>query len=247
MKRWFSLCFCVLLLSLMTCACQVRQPSPEETLNFPGLSWGMTPEEALSALDVDQEDAQEQTSGSARSVQYTPDEPIFGLSPEFIRLDFEISGSEQALTDIFAVYEGASSDHMETLRSGLSERYGPLKDHPILGVGYGASRSLDPIWRTFDNQDNRMRSYWTSAQVYGDLLTPEDSAAYQRLLPEDDLYPSYWDNPAYWELYTEFTPVATIELNGSDNEYSDQYPGGACLIHFSAREFISLGVKAKAS
>lgn len=245
MKRWFSLCLCVLLFSLMTCACQVRQPSPEETLNFPGISWGMTPEEALSALDVDQGNTQEQTSASTRSIQYSPDGPIFGLTPAFIRLDFEVSGSQQALTDILAVYEGVSPDRVEILRSGLSDRYGPLKDHPILGVGYGPSRSLDPTWKTFDNQDSLVHSYWTSAQVYSDLLTPEESAAYQQLLPEDDRYPSYWDNPAYWELYTEFTPVATIELNGNDNEYYSQYPGGACLIHFSAREFVSLGLKAE--
>ena len=64
-------------------------------------------------------------------------------------------------------------------------------------------------------------------------------------MPEDDRYPSYWDNPAYWELYTEFTPVATIELNCNDNEYYGQYPDGTCLIHFSAREFVSLGLKAE--
>lgn len=244
MKRWFSLFLCVVLVSLAACACQAREPSPQETLNFPGLAWGMSPEEALASLSADGAGVQEQDSGSTRSIQYRPEEPLFGLTPEFVQLNFSVSGSDQALTDVLMVYSGATGEHIKTLRDNLSSQYGPLKNYVVLGVTYGPAPSSAPSLDSFQNLDSYDRFYWISSQTYGDLLTPETSAAYQKLLSENGRVKSYWDTQAYWDLYTEFTPVAHIELEGGYNDYYHQYPDGACLIHFSAREYVTLGLEA---
>ena len=89
MKRWFSLCLCVVLVSLLACACQVREPSPQETLSFPGLAWGMSPEEALASLSVDGAilpitnfpDAQSLFYGSARCPALKSAKDPSGFSP----------------------------------------------------------------------------------------------------------------------------------------------------------------------
>ena len=60
MKRLFSLFLCCLLLGCLLCSCQPRLSSDEDnlTLNYPGLTWGMSPQEVMDALYLTEDQVQ---------------------------------------------------------------------------------------------------------------------------------------------------------------------------------------------
>ena len=55
MKRLFSLFLCCLLLACLLCSCQPRISSYEDMFNYPGLTWGMSPDQVKSALSLPDE------------------------------------------------------------------------------------------------------------------------------------------------------------------------------------------------
>ena len=78
--------------------------SPTELLNYPGLTWDMSPQEVTSALHLREDQIQTRDDEPSFALGYVPEGEIFGLKPANIVFEFLNIDSEQKLYNVTVTY-----------------------------------------------------------------------------------------------------------------------------------------------
>ena len=225
MKRWLSLCFCYLLAACLLCSCQPRLSSYEDMLNYPGLTWGMSPDQVKSALSLPDETTLQQTSDGFSYFEYTPDEEVFGQVPGQIGILFGTEKEE--LTMVRVLYQGRTEEQIQTIKSALMENYGPLEDEVVISVREG---SPELTIETFHNKGSKDKFYWMGKETLKDILTPEQAERDQQNTVKNL---PYWNNDEYWDQMLSHTSTSSIIFDATEkNTFDLAYLEGACYITF---------------
>ncbi len=234
MKK-FLLCILILVFLLFSItACTPNSAgsssgSPTELLNYPGLTWDMSPQEVTSALHLREDQIQTRDDEPSFALGYVPEGEIFGLKPANIVFEFLNIDSEQKLYNVTVTYPEGSGEDIETIKTALEEYYGPLQEEVILGPDILLS---DPETMTvFQNQPNGDEFYWISDLKLQDLSwTDEKAARAQEYRQEQAPSEDFWKDDKCWQAYMETNPLATIHL--MKLEYPDSID--LCQVFFSA-------------
>ena len=231
MKRWLSLCLCCILAACLLCSCRPRSPVEKETLNYPGLSWGMSPQEVISALHLREDQVQSMDDDSSFRVGYIPEDEIFGLKPANIIFDFIAVGSEQKLYKVSVTYPEGSSENIGTVKTSLEEYDGTLQEEVILGPNTLLPDPDPEAMTVFQNQPNGDEFYWVSDRKLRDLSwTEEEASRAQKHRQEQAPSEDFWKDDECWKAYMETDPLVTIYL--SNVEHAGHV--NVCQISFSA-------------
>ena len=247
-KRWLSACLFCLLIVCLSCSCQVRDSRPEEWFNYPGLTWGMTPEEVLSALHLTEDQVEIDEYGSSYDMYYSPQTEVFGQKPDTIVFRFGIWGSMKNLSYIVIAYPGNNEEIIQSLMDGISRRYGPLQDTVVLGTDSSVFSGADnpPSFSVFHNDDSDDEFIWVSEKKFADAFTQEQKQTLQTLMTQPDssfasLYdPTYWSNPDYFAVYQQTNPAAKISLLSKKEGYEAYLNGDGCSIRMDARNMVGI-------
>lgn len=236
MKKFLLSVFISVFLLFSMSACTPNSPSSAdgsstELLNYPGLSWGMTPQEVISALHLREDQVQSMDDDSSFRVGYIPEDEIFGLKPANIIFDFISVGSEQKLYKVSVTYPEGSSENIGTVKTSLEEYYGTLQEEVILGPNTLLPDPDPEAMTVFQNQLNGDEFYWVSDRKLRDLSwTEEEAARAQKHRQEQAPSEDFWKDDECWKSYMETDPLVTICLSNVE------HPGyvNVCQISFSA-------------
>ena len=114
--------------------CNQAAPKEEQDprlLNFPGLQWGMTPDEVRDALSLEVDQEQEDSLETGDLYAFAGSMEFFGAEGAYVIFRFwDCNGDGTfSLSDV-AAWLPASTD-MDALRDAMVEYYGtPAKDYP---------------------------------------------------------------------------------------------------------------------
>ena len=138
----FCLCFCLFIFFV---SCQASPSTPQETTyNYPGLTWGMSPDQVIEALGLDKDSISQGTLESGDTyIEYEPKEEVFGKIPGIIALMFSEEKDELCMMKI--LYPGRTEETIQTIKSALEEQYGPLEDEVVIAVSPELSEDSSPL------------------------------------------------------------------------------------------------------
>ena len=124
----FILGLALLVVCLSACEIAPKTEKPDVSLlEFPGLKWGMTPEEAKAALNItDDMITEEKTYGDELRITLSGSR-YFGADAEGVTLRFYQYSDKTALWNVQVTY--APGTDMAAVRDNLSDIYGPGTDH----------------------------------------------------------------------------------------------------------------------
>lgn len=134
MRKITALILASLLGAALLAGC--NQPAPKEEqdprlLNFPGLQWGMTPDEVRAVHPLKDEQTQEDSSDFADHIAVYGEMEFFGVEGALVLFHFYDSNNDGrfSLRDVEARLP-ASTD-MDAVRDAMAEYYGtPVEDYP---------------------------------------------------------------------------------------------------------------------
>ena len=247
MKRWLSLFLCCVLAACLLCSCQPKPPVDRETLCYPGLSWGMTPQEVLGALGLTESQVEITEEESVYGFSYSPQGDMFGQQPDAIWFQFSVWGSSKNLSQVIIAYPENNDEILQSLKNGITAQYGPLQDTVILGTDSSVfSPDEPPPVSFFDNQESNDEWVWVSSQKFGDMLTEEEKQFIQSRMSQ--AFPSssspdgtaYWSNPDYFSAYQKLNPVAQLSLISKQEGYLAYLWGEGCSIRMSAGSWVGI-------
>ena len=124
----FILGLALLVVCLSACEIAPKTEKPDVSLlEFPGLKWGMTPEEAKAALNItDDMITEEKTYGDELRITLSGSR-YFGADAESVTLRFYQYSDKTALWNVQVTY--APGTDMAAVRDNLIDIYGPGTDH----------------------------------------------------------------------------------------------------------------------
>lgn len=247
MKRCLSLCICCLLAACLLCSCQPKLSADKEMFCYPGLAWGMTPQEALGALGLTENQVEIVDEESTYGFSYSPQGDIFGRQPDAVWLRFSVWGSSKNLSEVIVTYPENNDNIIQALKNDVAGQYGPLQDTVILGTDSSVfSPDEPPPASFFDNQESGDEWIWVSEQKFNDVLTEEEKRDIQsRLEKSFSSFSSsdgtaYWSNPDYFSVYLKLNPVAQISLVSKKEGYLAYLWGEGCSVRMSAGSWVGL-------
>lgn len=223
----FCLCFCLFIFFV---SCQASPSTPQETTyNYPGLTWGMSPDQVIEALGLDKDSISQGTLESGDTyIEYEPKEEVFGKIPGIIALMFSEEKDELCMMKI--LYPGRTEETIQTIKSALEEQYGPLEDEVVIAVSPELSEDSSPLV-THSNKGSKDLFYWVGKQTLKEALTPQQAEQYQKNYSERN---AYWKNESAWEQLLCNTHLSMITFNAQEqNPHDLSYPEGACFITFN--------------
>lgn len=117
----------VLVLCLVACGNGGETKQPNESLEFPGTKWGMSPEEVKTALQIGSDMITgEKNYGDELRITLSGSE-YFGAGAESVTLRFLQYGDKTALWNVQVTYPTGTD--MKAVRDKLSDLYGPGTDY----------------------------------------------------------------------------------------------------------------------
>ena len=229
MKRLVCLFLCCLFLICLLSSCQPRISSDQEMVDYPGLTWGMSPDQVIEALGVEKTDISQGTLESgATYIEYEPKEEVFGEVPGIIALMFSEEKDQLCMMKI--LYPGRTEETIQTIKSALEEQYGPLEDEVVIAVSPELSEYSSPLV-IHSNKESKDLFYWVGKQTLKEVLTPQQAEQYQKNYSERN---AYWKNESAWEELLCNTHLSMITFNAQEqNPHDLSYPEGACFITFN--------------
>ena len=180
-KPYFWVAAAAVVVCVIAAVCLLTDPvsknEESEYLNYPGLSWGMTPEDVITALNL-QEGQYDQKSDSQLTV---PQMNCFGAETQYVQFWFpfsEVSGSKLRLRNILIVYPDDAD--MDAVKDELIGQYGePSEEHVFASIGSSGLKVVDGKSEFYDDRGIDLKQmlttahdvYWDSDATLGELYT----------------------------------------------------------------------------
>lgn len=145
--------FSLLIISLLLCACgSVDSPEddPARIMNYPGLEWGMTPEEACTALALQEGNFTQAASNDIVTLTDIRTDAFDGTNA-LLTLNFQDNNGDGAATLYRIVIAYPQDTDMEAVKNALVKQYG------------------DPA----ETKENRCT--WNSTALHQDIMTQEEA------------------------------------------------------------------------
>lgn len=215
MKKLLSLLLLVPLLVFSACS---QKPalsvgsSDYGYLPLAGLEWGMTKEEIIEALDLDDQ----QLIVTDDSVfGYETDQTLFGKKLHAIGLVMVTDGEidpdmTPRLSEIRFAYLENDSEAFSVLKSALSELYGePQGYHTLEASGNGSGKILVSTPTPVDNL-----TYWYSHQTIGNGMNPQAQEHFRSLLLKmQSINHMPLEKEESWEFYKNNAALVNLRLD----------------------------------
>mgnify|MGYP003303912913 CR=1 FL=1 len=169
------LAFAVSILFLTACT---KSSEPENfdvsLLEYPGLKWGMTPEEVIDTLNISEEQVHKKESGSLTATDLS----LFGYPLKGVEFYFSTTEGSYAngLCSIIAYF--TEDTDMTLVRDAMIKIYGEGDTWSGLDYHIGADGELHSYADIMKNP-NRLQHYWRISGKVGDLVEDmEDVVAF---------------------------------------------------------------------
>ncbi len=237
MKRLY-LILCLVLCFSMLPACEKKPDKPAE-LTYPGLEWGMSPEDLIAALSLEEGDYEKDDSGQGVSTILV-NVPLlcFGAETSQILLYFnEIQSYDMGPCLMSIEVNYPEGTDIQTVRRTMENYYGPSLDP-----------DNDDPWDERVNHHVKQGSkneghlvYWQSPEVLGDVLSEEIKREFyvmdgDPLNPEPGKQSNYGLKNALCEIY--WADHANYIYQNLRNLPEARFPSGGYLL-FKGGDYVA--------
>lgn len=218
MKKLLAI-FCLLAVAfLSSCGLNSSQSptSPASSkygpIPFAGLEWGMTKQEIMDALHLQEDQLLEE--GGERSFGYKTDEIFFGgklTEVGFIMTwDQKIDPSKTPrLQKIRLVFADKSPESFSIVKSNLEAQYG--EPEPYRTFNEVDNGKISPAFPEPPCDD---RSFWYSSETVENAMTGPAKEQFRSLLLEtDNVINQHLDDEENWEIYQKNCPLVNVQLD----------------------------------
>lgn len=224
MKKLFA---CLLTLSLLLCACSAAPESDPALMEYPGLRWGMTIDEVLSARNLSADAIHYETTDipeEGDSQQYWEyvmlfqNGEVFGLEATAVIYtfhDYSMTGEQYVLVAMDACFP--EDTNTAALAQSITERYGEQETEAVSANWYSSSGEI--LLQTYAYEEEYV---WESEASFASVLREDQAAivherycAAQSSGSADKILPT---QEQLMEVFS-YTPACSIKLTPYFNEF----------------------------